>query len=246
LIKGGHVAVVGSAHSTVEEQFFYRLIADRSDAAVTLVHHTGEGDGILLSEDRTPNLRGALLNGLVSKLPEVDLSPLASDIDSGAVKTLVVVNEDVTKLGISPELLAKVKVIYFGTHANEVSQVANVVCPSLMVYEKDGSFVNQSFRLQKFKAAVPGPAGVRSDIIVLEQIVALLGDEKPAALTMDVAWERISEATSAFAEINWRGIGDEGVALDPAKFIDLPFVETKNLKYDPVAFKEAQAAVVEA
>ena len=246
LIKGGHVAVVGSAHSTVEEQFFYRLIADRSDAAVTLVHHTGEGDGILLSEDRTPNLRGALLNGLVSKLPEADLSPLASDIDSGAVKTLVVVNEDVTKLGISPELLAKVKVIYFGTHANEVSQVANVVCPSLMVYEKDGSFVNQSFRLQKFKAAVPGPAGVRSDIIVLEQIVALLGDEKPAALTMDVAWERISEATSAFAEINWRGIGDEGVALDPAKFIDLPFVETKNLKYDPVAFKEAQAAVVEA
>jgi NADH-quinone oxidoreductase subunit G len=246
LIKGGHVAVVGSAHSTVEEQFFYRLIADRSDAAVTLVHHTGEGDGILLSEDRTPNLRGALLNGLVSKLPEADLSPLASDIDSGAVKTLVVVNEDITKLGISPELLAKVKVIYFGTHANEVSQVANVVCPSLMVYEKDGSFVNQSFRLQKFKAAVPGPAGVRSDIIVLEQIVALLGDEKPAALTMDVAWERISEATSAFAEINWRGIGDEGVALDPAKFIDLPFVETKNLKYDPVAFKEAQAAVVEA
>ena len=57
LIKGGHVAVVGSAHSTVEEQFFYRLIADRSDAAVTLVHHTGEGDGILLSEDRTPNLQ---------------------------------------------------------------------------------------------------------------------------------------------------------------------------------------------
>ena len=34
--------------------------------------------------------------------------------------------------------------------------------------------------------------------------------------------------------------------LDPAKFIDLPFFETKNLKYDPVAFKEAQAAVVEA
>jgi NADH-quinone oxidoreductase subunit G len=246
LLKSGDVAIVGSANSSVEEQFFYRLLADRSGASVSLVSHTGEGDGILLSEDRTPNLRGALLNGLITKLPEADLAPLARDINSGAVKTLVVVNEDVTKLGISSELLAKVKIVYFGTHANEVSQVANVVCPSLMVYEKDGSFVNQSFRLQKFKAAVPGPRGIRSDITVLEQIVAALGDEKPTALAIDTAWERIADKMSAFEGLSWCGISDEGVALDPAQFIDLPFVETKNLKFDPVAFKEAQAASVEA
>jgi NADH-quinone oxidoreductase subunit G len=115
-----------------------------------------------------------------------------------------------------------------------------------MVYEKDGSFVNQSFRLQKFKAAVPGPRGIQSDITVLEKIVAALGDEKPSALTIDVAWQRIAEQVSAFAELSWRGISDEGVALDPAPFIDLPFVETKNLKFDPVAFKEAQAAAIQA
>jgi NADH-quinone oxidoreductase subunit G len=246
LLKAGDVALIGSAGSSVEEQFFYRLIADRSSAKVTLVSHTGEGDGILLSEDRTPNLRGALLNGLISKLPEADLTAVATEIDSGAIKTLVVVNEDVTQLGIPSELLAKVKVIYFGTHANAVSQVANVVCPSLMVYEKDGSFVNQSFRLQKFKAAVPGPRGIQSDVTVLEKIVAGLGEEKPVALTMDVAWERIADTMSAFEGLSWRGISDEGVALDPAQFIDLPFVETKNLKFDPVAFKEAQAASTEA
>jgi NADH-quinone oxidoreductase subunit G len=246
LLKAGNVALVGSAHSSVEEQFFYQLIAERSGASVSMVSHTGEGDGILLSEDRTPNLRGALLNGLISKLPEADLSPLAREIESGAVKTLVVVNENVTHLGISPELLAKVKVIYFGTHANEVSQVANVVCPSLMVFEKDGSFINQSFRLQKFKAAVPGPRGVQSDINVLEQIVAALGDEKSIPLTIDLAWQRIADKTKAFTGLSWRGISDEGVALDPAPFIHLPFVETKNLKFDPVAFKEAQAASTEA
>lgn len=246
LLKSGDVALVGSANSSVEEQFFYRLIADRCGASVTLVSHTGEGDGLLLSEDRTPNLRGALLNGLITTLPKADLASLAADINSGAVNTLAVVNEDVTKLGLSSELLAKVKIVYFGTHANEVSQVANVVCPSLMVYEKDGSFVNQSFRLQKFKAAVPGPRGVQSDISVLEKIVAILGDEKPSALTIDVAWERIADKMSAFEGLSWRGISDEGVALDPKQFIDLPFVETKNLKFDPVAFKEAQAASTEA
>ncbi|MFQ3223867.1 MAG: NADH-quinone oxidoreductase subunit G [Lentimonas sp.] len=246
LLKAGDVALVGSAGSSVEEQFFYRLMADRCGAPVSLVSHTGAGDGILLSEDRTPNLRGALLNGLISKLPEPELTSLAGKINSGAIKTLVVVNEDVTQLGIPSELLAKVKVIYFGTHANVVSQVANVVCPSLMVYEKEGSFVNQSFMLQKFKAAVPGPRGVQSDINVLEKIVAALGEEKPTALTIDIAWGRIADKMSAFEGLTWRGISDEGIALDPAAFIDLPFVETKNLKFDPVAFKEAQAASTEA
>ena len=246
LLKAGDVVLIGSASSSVEEQFFYRMMADRCGASVSLVNHTGSGDGILLSEERTPNLRGALLNGLITQLPEAELSLLAGEINSGAIKTLVVVNEDVTKLGISSDLLAKVKLVYFGTHANAVSQVANVVCPSLMVYEKDGSFVNQSFRLQKFKAAVPGPRGIQSDITVLEKIVAALGDEKPSALTIDVAWQRIAEQVSAFAELSWRGISDEGVALDPAPFIDLPFVETKNLKFDPVAFKEAQAAATQA
>jgi NADH-quinone oxidoreductase subunit G len=246
LLKSGNVAIVGSAHSSVEEQFFYRMMADRCNASVTLVSKTGEGDGILLSEDRTPNLRGALLNGLIRKLPAADLSSLASDIDSGVVNTLVVVNEDVTTLGISPSQLAKVKVVYFGTHANAVSQIASVVCPSLMVYEKDGSFVNQSFRLQKFKAAVPGPLGIRSDMIVLNQIVAALEDESPTMLTIDHAWQRIADKMSAFDGVSWHAIGDEGIMLDPTPFIDLPFVETKNLKFDPVAFKEAQAASVEA
>ena len=246
LLKTGDVALIGSASSSVEEQFFYRMMADRCGASVSLVNHTGSGDGILLSEERTPNLRGALLNGLITQLPEAELSLLAGEINSGAINTLVVVNEDVTKLGISSDLLAKVKLVYFGTHANAVSQVANIVCPSLMVYEKDGSFVNQSFRLQKFKAAVPGPRGIQSDITVLEKIVVALGDEKPSALTIDVAWQRIAEQVSAFAEFSWRGISDEGVALDPAPFIDLPFVETKNLKFDPVAFKEAQTATTQA
>lgn len=246
LLKSGSVALIGSASSSVEEQFYYRVMADRCGAAVTLVGRTGEGDGILLSEDRSPNLRGALLNGLIKTLPEADLTTLVAAIKSGAVKTLVVVNEDVTKLGLSSELLAKVKLVYFGTHANAVSQVANVVCPSLMVYEKDGSFVNQSFRLQKFKAAVPGPHGIQSDINVLEKIVASLGDEKPSALTIDLVWQRIAEKISVFAGLSWRGISDEGVSLDPASFIDLPFVETKNLKFDPVAFKEAQATANQA
>ncbi|HAV13085.1 MAG TPA: ferredoxin [Opitutae bacterium] len=247
LLKAGKVAIVGSAQSSVEEQFYCKAIAERSDASVALVSHIGEADGILLSEDRTPNLRGALVNGLINTLPSQDLSEVAKQIESGAVDTLLVIHEDVTMLGISAELLKKVKVIYIGLLANDVSEGAAIVIPSLSVFEKDGSFVNQSFRLQRFKAAIPGPRGVVSDFMVLEHIAEALADEKIPSGSIDAAWEFIAQGVSQFADdLRWTRIPEEGIELDPSEFLDLAFVETKNLKYDPVAFKEAQAATAEA
>jgi len=237
LLKAEGVALVASAHSSVEEQFIYKSIAERTGAVVSMVSHYGEGDGLLLSEDRTPNLRGALLNGLIDKLPGANLEPLAREINSGAVRTLVVVNEDVTQLGIPAESLSKVDILYVGSHANETSRRAKVVIPSLMAFEKDGSFVNQSFRLQKFKAAVPGPRGVLPDYSILEQISAPLANEKPERMSIDQLWQRMSKKIPRFSGLSWRSIPDEGIALDPGEFIELPFVETKNLKFDPEAFR---------
>ncbi len=247
LLKGGAVAIVGSAHSSVEEQFLYSLMAGRTDAKVSLIRRTGEGDGILLTEDRTPNMRGALLTGLISELPAGDVGSLAESIKSGTVKTLVVVNEDVTVFGLPTDILSKVKIIYFGTHANETGRVADVVCPSLSVFEKEGSFVNVSFRVQKFAAAIPGPKGVLPDVSILEKIVAALDGEKPVGgITHDILWERLAGKIPQFAGLTWSGIGDEGTAVDPTAFLDLPFPERKHLKFDPVAFKKVPVAPVEA
>ena len=245
LLKSGNVALISSAHSSVEEQFFQRSIADHCKASVFLVSHNGSGDGILLSEDRTPNLRGALLNGLITELPEPNLDALAEKIKTGEIDTLFIANEDVTQLGISDELLAKVKVVYLGTCANPTSQIAWVVFPTLSVFEKEGSFVNQSFRLQKFNAAVPGPQGIQQNIFTLEGIAAHLVGEKPTRPLISSVWEQIALKVKPFSGLSWQGIGDEGVELDPVPFLDLPFVETRNLKFDPAKFKEAHAAPVE-
>ena len=246
LLKSGKVAVIGSAHSSVEEQFFHKLISDQCKASVFLVNHYREGDGILLSEDRTPNLRGALLNGLIAELPKPDLNSLAEKINVGEIDTLFVVNEDITQMGISDELLSKVKIVYLGTHANQTSQVAWVVCPTLSVFERDGSFINQSFRLQKFNTAVPGPEGIQQDIVALEAISAHLNSERPTRPSISHVWEKIATKLEPFDGLSWQGISDEGKELDPTPFLDLPFVETKNLKFDPVAFKDKYAAAAEA
>lgn len=246
LLKSGKVALIGSTHSSVEEQFFHRLIADHCKAPVFLMSQNEAGDGILLSEDRTPNLRGALLNGLITELPKPNLDSLAEKINSGEIDTLFVVNEDIAQVGISDGLLSKVKIVYLGTHACQTSQVAWIVCPTLPVFEKDGSFVNQSFRLQKFNIAVPGPRGVQADILVLEEIVANLDGEKPTRPLISHVWEQIAAKVEHFNGFSWQGIGDDGVELDPVPFLDLPFVETRNLKFDPDKFKEAHIATVEA
>jgi len=246
LLKVENVAMVASAQSSLEEQFFHKTIADQVGAQVSMVSHYGEGDGLLLSEDRTPNLRGALATGLISKLPGADLAALAREIGAGGVQTLLVVDEDVTQLGITQELLAKVKLIYVGSHTNETAKVADVVIPSLMVFEKDGSFINQNFRLQKFRVAVPGPRGIQPDFMVLNKVQALLkGEGASPAAALDTVWQNLAVKVELIDDsLTWRGIPDGGLPLDAGKLLDLPFVETKNLKYDPAALKEAQVAPV--
>lgn len=243
LIKDQATAIVGSAHSTVEEQYFLKSIATQTSATVHLVRHEGVGDGILLSEDRSPNLRGALLNGLIDALPGANFSELATQIDSGAVKTLIVVNEDVSTLGISEAQLAKVQVIYFGAFANKVSQIAQVVVPTLSVFEKEGSFVNQNFRLQKFAAAVPGPRGLLPEGLVLEHIASTLAGEKPLAPNAAQIWQTISRGEGAFNGLTWQQITDEGQPLPAGALAELAFAERENLKFKPVALKEAQATL---
>jgi len=241
-LAAGGAAVVGSARLSVEEQFLMKTIAERAGAETHLVSHYGEGDGILLSEDRTPNLRGALLTGLIGDLPPPDLSALAESIEAGRVSTVFAAYEDVAALGLGEDLRANVDLIYLGAHANGASAAADVVLPGLTVFEKDGCFVNQNFRLQKFNRAVPGPEGIAPDVASLEAVAASLGGEKPELMTPDVIWERISNALETFRGLGFRSLPDDGLPLDPGPLAELPFVESKNLKYDPAAFREAPAA----
>jgi NADH-quinone oxidoreductase subunit G len=79
---------------------------------------SGAGDKILVSADRNPNVRGALITGLISALPAQQLTSLATDIDAGKVKTVLSVGEDLTAAGLTAAQLAKVAIVYLGTHDN--------------------------------------------------------------------------------------------------------------------------------
>ena len=237
LMAAGGVAVVGSGRSTVEEQFLSRKLAEAARAKAWLVSRVGEGDKILVSADRNPNVRGALVTGLISALPSARLDALAGEIDSGAVKTVVSVGEDLSAAGLTAEQLRKVSIVYLGTHSNPTSAAAKVVIATLTEFEKHGTFINQQFRIQRFAKAVPGVAGATDDLQALSRLVAAAGGP---ALGADVGslWPAISSEVPALGTMSYASLPDTGLLVDGTPWAGLPFIEGPTLHFQP-AQKEA-------
>jgi NADH-quinone oxidoreductase subunit G len=232
--KAGSVAVVGSGRSSVEEQFLTQKIAAKLEATTHLVGRSGEGDKLLISEDRNPNTRGALVTGLVDKLPRTELTELAAAIDAGTVKTVISVGEDLAAAGLTAEQISSVNVVYLGTHANATSAHAGVVIPTLTVFEKSGSFINQQFRIQKFAKAVPGLSGAHDDLKVLDQLLlAVSGDSIGGEV--NAVWTRLALDVPALATMTFRTLPQAGLLIDSTPWADLPFPEGETLHFKPAS-----------
>jgi NADH-quinone oxidoreductase subunit G len=232
LLKTGGVGIVGSGRSSVEEQFLTKTLADATKAPAWLVSRVGQGDGLLISADRNPNVRGALLTGLIKALPAPQLGELAAQIDAGRVKTVLSVGEDLAAAGLSEVQLKKVALIYLGTHRTATSAAANVVIPTLTVFEKAGTFINQQFRLQKFAVAVPGPQEVADDLVTLAKLIVAAGG--PALATdVDGLWTTLAAEIPYFATISYRNLPATGVLLAATDFAGLPFPEGEALHFKP-------------
>jgi NADH-quinone oxidoreductase subunit G len=234
LLSGAGAAVVGSGRSSVEEQFLTARLAAALKAQAWVVARAGEGDGILVSADRNPNVRGALVTGLIASLPSPRLDALGAAIDAGSVTAVVSVGEDLAAAGLTPAQLAKVSIIYLGTQANPTSEAAKVVIPTLTVFEKHGTFVNQQFRIQRFAKAVPAAPGATDDLAVLSRLVSAVGGQ---ALGPDVGalWPSIASSIPALATMAYGNIPDTGLLLDAAPWSALRFPEGQTLHYKPQA-----------
>jgi len=233
-LKAGSVVIVGSGRSSVEEQFLAKKIADALKASVHLVSRVGQGDKILVSADRNPNVRGALVTGLISTLPQQKLAALGAEIDAGRVATILSLGEDLIAAGLTAGQLAKVSVIYLGTHRNPTTEAAKVVIPALTVFEKSGTFINQQFRIQKFSKAVPGPAGISDDLVTLSNLLAAVGG---SALSSDLSslWSTLGAEVKPLGTVTYANLPATGVLLDSTPWSALPFVEAETLHYKPAA-----------
>ena len=229
LCKDGAVAVVGSGRSSVEEQFLTKKLADALKASTHLISRVGQGDRLLVSADQNPNVRGALVTGLIAALPSAKLTDLAAQIDAGKIKTIISVGEDLAAAGLTAAQLGRISIVYLGTHANATSAAAKVVIPTLTVFEKNGTFLNQQFRIQKFAKAVPGPASATDDLVVLAKLANL---DAPDVASV---WKLLAAEVTGLGTMSYANIPDTGLLLDATPWAALPFVEGETLHFKPVS-----------
>ncbi|MBQ8445915.1 MAG: molybdopterin-dependent oxidoreductase, partial [Opitutales bacterium] len=233
LMKDGVPAFVASGKMSVEEQFALKSLTDAVGGNVYLAKTLGENDKMLISEDRSPNRRGALVTGLVKDFDSAEVSALAAKIDADEVKTVFVCGEDLKALGLTDEQLKKVEIVYLGTQANATSEEASVVLPGRTVFEKAGTFVNQEFRLQKFEVAVPGAKGTENDLIILSTLAARAASGVALDNSLASVWEKLRAACPVLADIDYAKIPDAGPLLDASPWANIAFPETGSLKWSP-------------
>jgi NADH-quinone oxidoreductase subunit G len=235
LLKGKNIGVVGSCKSTLEEQFLLTQISKKTKAKSFIRGHFGEDDGILLSADRTPNLRGALISGFTQKYPQDNLLPLSQSLGKKQVDALLVMDEDLEASQVEAAELDGIPIVFIGTQANSTSARASVVLPSLTSFEKSGTFVNRSFYAQSFRQAVPGPAGVLPDLTILSRLHRELTEEEEIVPDQNSIWNEMSGVrNSPLKGVSLKDVRKDAVLIDSSKWDDLPFVEAKALHFEPV------------
>lgn len=233
LLKNGASAFVASGKMSVEEQFVLKSLAAAVGGNVYLAKTLGENDAMLISEDRTPNRRGALVTGLVKDFDGAEVSALAAKIEADEVKTVFVCGEDLSALGLTEEQIKKVDIVYLGTQKNATSEEASVVLPSRTVFEKAGTFINQEFRLQKFEAAIPGIKGTESDLTILSTLAARASSSVATDVSVASVWEKLRAACPVLANVDYAKIPDTGTLLDASPWANIAFPETGSLKWKP-------------
>ncbi len=243
------VGVIGSAYSSVEDNYLLQKFARQILGTVNIdfLKHIAEGDedNFLIRADKTPNSYGAREVGVVSQ-KGIDVNKMFELIESGKIKALYVMDDDVATSKEIEELLAKLEVLIVSHWVNnKTAQLADVVFPSATFAEKYGTYVNFLGRVQLSRPAlstleqdrVPGKynmsrldkfgsafdkwnkgnrLNVRSSWEIISAIGNLLGGKMRYQLAEKV-FEEIAQSIPGFKGMSYAKLGDSGMLLKKAK-----------------------------
>jgi predicted molibdopterin-dependent oxidoreductase YjgC len=141
------------------------------------------------------------------------LSKIAEAIETGKIKTLIVVGEDVTKHGIGVDLLGKLEtLIACDILPNATTNVAHYVLPGCAHAEKRGTMTNVKGRVQKFMRAVEARGAARPEWEILHELVFNVTGQN-GFVSIEGLFNQMAKEIPALAGVTWAGLGDIGVTI---------------------------------
>jgi NADH-quinone oxidoreductase subunit G len=229
----GSVAIIASARQTNEELWLLSKLKAKFGAISDCYPREGEEDKLLVSGDKNPNTNGARLMGICFTEVGINLSKIASGIERGVIKTLLVFGENIVKRGVNTEALSEKDVISeaieeHGITAdllgkletlivsdilpNETTKLAHYVLPGCAHAEKRGSFTNTKGRVQKFMQAIQPPGDARAEWDFLRDLLYNVTGQD-GFLTIEGLFNEMARDIPAFNGLTWAALGDQGVTV---------------------------------
>ena len=173
----------------------------------------------MTGRDAAPNRRGAELAGLVPTNGAIDAEGLLLEHDAAKCGVLLVLDSDFGRAAHDAKVIERLREARFlavmGWADTPLARAADVVLPTATPVEREGTFVNVDWRVQRFVRAFPSPAQVRSAIDVLADLLAHI-EPKWAAVTAATVFDLVSEEVPEFSGLRFDSIAPFGAPLTRA------------------------------
>jgi NADH-quinone oxidoreductase subunit G len=228
--RKGTVAVLGSGFLSTEEAYLLGKVADLAGTPHRSVpvdlgksHTIPNTKGGITGREAAPNRRGAELAGLAPGDPGTETligheALLAGDAASRC-EVLIVADSDFGAAAHDPQVVERLRkaktLVVFGWADTPLAKAADVALPVANAAERDGTFVNVEWRVQRCEAAFPAPGETRPLVEALADLLARLDPEgrKWTGLTAGSAFDRLAGEHPAFAGLHWHDLPATGSAL---------------------------------
>jgi NADH-quinone oxidoreductase subunit G len=155
-------------------------------------------------------------NGGAGKAAALGATELITGEGAERCAVLVVCDSDLGRTAHDPAVVARLRragtLIVFGWADTPLARAADIALPVANHAEKDGTFVNVEWRVQRFAAAYPAPGLVRPGVEVLADLLARF-DPRWAGLDAPAVFDRLAAELPAFAGLSWHGLGALGAPL---------------------------------
>ncbi|HNW58560.1 MAG TPA: 2Fe-2S iron-sulfur cluster-binding protein [bacterium] len=209
------VAIAGSAHATVEDNYVLRRLLGEDLGVKTILLNAPapEGSdityksGFTIRADKSPNRRGAQLALSSSQ-------DLWAELQQGRIRTLLMIGAPYAAPAAAQlQLLDGLEMlVVWSLTENDLARQADIALPMAGYAEQEGTFVNAQGRLQRLHAALEPPAGIRPVWSTLGSLGRLLGQPLPLNSAADV-FNDLASRLPGFAGLSYFRIADVGIQL---------------------------------
>ena len=222
--SAGAVAVLGSGELTTEEAYLFAKLADAVGTPHRSVYtdasepwHIPNPKGGVTGREGSPNRRGAEMAGLARPKGDViDHERLLSAEGAEGVSILIATDSDYGPGAWDPTTVERLRkaqfLVVFGWADSPLAQAADLALPVATHAEKDGSFVNVQWRLQRFRAAFPSPGAARPTTEILTEVLAQF-DESWHGMGVAEVFDRMAAEIGDLEGMRFERLPASGVAL---------------------------------